>query len=91
MTPFSINFKFFDPSFLQKLRSDWVNFFSCAVPGFPATQHIRFLYQDFLRMQILHCSSTVQNITIIIKVGHVDSGYVFVSVRNITDVDILKQ
>ncbi len=31
---FSINFKFFDLSFLQKLRSDWVHFFSCAVPGY---------------------------------------------------------
>ncbi len=27
LTPFSISFKFFDPSFLQKLRSDWVHFF----------------------------------------------------------------
>ncbi len=35
LTPFSINFKFFEPSFLQKLRSDWVHFFSsCSVPGY---------------------------------------------------------
>ncbi len=27
LTPFYINFKFFDHSFLQKLRSDWVHFF----------------------------------------------------------------
>ncbi len=30
LTPFSINFKCFDPSFLQKLRSEWVHlFFMC--------------------------------------------------------------
>ncbi len=34
LTPFSINFKCFDPSFLQKLRSEWVYFFVCAIPGY---------------------------------------------------------
>ncbi len=38
LTPFSINFKFFDPSFLQKLRSDWVHFFSRVL--YPGTKNL---------------------------------------------------
>ncbi len=38
LTPFSINFKFVDPSFLQKLRSDWVHFFFRVL--YPGTENL---------------------------------------------------
>ncbi len=38
LTPFSIDFKFFDPSFLQKLRSDWVYFFFHVL--YPGTENL---------------------------------------------------
>ncbi len=33
LIPFSINFKFFNPSLLQKLKSDWVHFLCVLYPG----------------------------------------------------------
>ncbi len=38
LTHFSINFKFFDPSFLQKLRSDCVHLFFCVL--YPGTENL---------------------------------------------------